>query len=113
MWSYQRRKESADKIAEAGRKLYEKLTVFASTFEEVGSAIDKAHGTFEKARGQLATGKGNAIRLAERMKKLGVSPGAGKVMTAALVELAGEDEDDVETPQLEGPDEEIEKGDAG
>jgi DNA recombination protein RmuC len=104
MWVYQRRKESADKIAEAGRKLYEKLTVFANTFEEVGSAIDKAHGTFEKAKGQLATGKGNAIRLAEQMKKLGVSPGAGKVMPAQLVELAGDEEEDEETPRLEGPD---------
>jgi hypothetical protein len=35
------------------------------------------------------------------MKNLGVSPGAGKVMPAALVELAGEDEDDEEPPRLE------------
>jgi DNA recombination protein RmuC len=94
MWLYQRRKESADKIAEAGRKLHDKLTIFANTFVEVGEAIQKAHGTFEKAKGQLATGKGNAIGLAEKMKKLGVTPGAGKVMPAELVELAqGEDED--------------------
>jgi DNA recombination protein RmuC len=103
MWVYQRRKESADKIAEAGRKLYEKLTIFAGTFVDVGMAIEKAHGTFEKAQGQLATGKGNAIRLAEKMRKLGVSPGPGKVMPAQLVDLASDEEEDEELPRLEGP----------
>lgn len=29
LWTLQKRKESADEIAEAGRKLYEKLTNFA------------------------------------------------------------------------------------
>ena len=68
MWLYQRRRESADKIAEAGRKLYEQLTVFANSFLEVGEAIGKAQGTYEKAHRQLATGKGNAVRLAEKMR---------------------------------------------
>ena len=104
MWVYQRRKESADKIAEAGRKLYDKLKVFANTFEEVGDSIERAHGTFERARGQLATGKGNAVRLAEKLKKLGVSPGPGKPMPAALVELAGDEEEDAEPAALPAPD---------
>jgi DNA recombination protein RmuC len=105
MWVYQRRKESADKIAEAGRKLYDKLKAFANTFEDVGDSIERAHGTFERARGQLATGKGNAIRLAEKLKKLGVSPGPGKVMPAALLELSGDEEDDTEVSELPPPDE--------
>ncbi|MBX7134180.1 MAG: DNA recombination protein RmuC [Fimbriimonadaceae bacterium] len=98
MWMFQKRKESADEIAEAGRKLYEKLTSFADTFVDVGSAIEKAHATFEKARGQLSTGKGNAIRLAERMKELGVGPGPGKVMPEGLLE--GNEEGDA--PEVVG-----------
>ncbi len=95
MWVYQRRKESADKIAEAGRKLYEKLSGFTETFVEVGDAIHRAHGVWEKAQGQLSTGRGNAIRLAEKMLKLGVTPAPGKAIPAKLVELAGEvDEED-------------------
>ena len=70
---YQRRKESADKIAEAGRKLYDKLTIFSNTFVDVGAAIEKAHGTFEKAQGQLVSGKGSAIKLAAKLKELGES----------------------------------------
>ena len=108
MWLFQKRKESADKIAEAGRKLFEKLTTFSDTFVEVGEAIEKAHGTFEKARGQLATGKGNAIKLAQRMVELGVGPAPGKVMAAELVALAeseeGEDDNEALTvlPAVDG-----------
>jgi DNA recombination protein RmuC len=90
LWTLQKRKESADEIAEAGRRLYEKLTSFAGTFVEIGDAIHKTHGAFEKAQGQLSTGKGNAIRLAERMVELGVAPAAGKTMP---MELLGIDQD--------------------
>jgi DNA recombination protein RmuC len=96
MWQFQKRKESADKIADAGKRLYEKLTTFANTFLEVGEAIEKAHGTFEKAKGQLSTGRGNAIRIAQQMVELGVAPATGKVLPAELVQSAGEAETDVE-----------------
>jgi len=92
MWQFQKRKESADKIADAGKRLYEKLTTFANTFLEVGEAIEKAHGTFEKAKGQLSTGRGNAIRIAQQMVELGVGPAPGKLLPAELVQLAGDPE---------------------
>jgi DNA recombination protein RmuC len=85
LWTLQRRKQSADEIAEAGRKLYEKLTNFAQTFVDVGEAIEDSRRAYEKARGQLATGKGNAIGLAEKLKELGVTPAAGKQMPAELL----------------------------
>ncbi len=88
IWTFQKRKESADEIAEAGRKLYEKLAGFAQTFENVGRAIQQSQAAFEQARGQLATGKGNAIRIAEQMKELGVTPAAGKQMPPALLQRA-------------------------
>jgi DNA recombination protein RmuC len=85
IWTFQKRKESADEIAEAGRKLYEKLTNFAQSFLNVGRAIQQSQAAFEQAEGQLAKGKGNAIRLAEQMKELGVTPAPGKQMPAALL----------------------------
>ncbi len=78
IWTFQKRKESADEIAESGRKLYEKLVTFASTFVKVGAQIRQAGDAYEDAQKQLSTGKGNAIRLAENMKELGVTPAAGK-----------------------------------
>jgi DNA recombination protein RmuC len=92
LWTLQKRKESADEIADAGRKLYEKLTTFATTFVEVGEAIQRANSTYERARGQLATGKGNAIRLAQRMVELGVAPASGKTMPHQLENESAEDD---------------------
>jgi DNA recombination protein RmuC len=94
IWTFQKRKESADEIADAGRKLYEKLTTFATTFVEVGEAIQKAQGTFEKAQGQLSTGKGNAIRLAQRMVELGVSAPVGKSIPLELTGSLGDEFED-------------------
>ncbi|MDQ2641600.1 MAG: DNA recombination protein RmuC [Pseudomonadota bacterium] len=88
IWTFQKRKESADEIAEAGRKLYEKLTNFAQSFQNLGRAIQQSQAAFEQAEGQLAKGKGNAIRLAEQMKELGVTPAAGKQMPPALLQRA-------------------------
>jgi DNA recombination protein RmuC len=86
IWTFQKRKESADEIAEAGRKLYEKLTNFAQSFVNVGRAIKQSGDAFEQAQGQLATGKGNAIRLAQQMLELGVTPAPGKQMPAQLLQ---------------------------
>ncbi len=85
IWTFQKRKESADEIAEAGRKLYEKLSTFAQTFIRVGVQIRQAGDSFEEARKQLSSGKGNAIKLAEDMKKLGVTPAPGKQMPPQLL----------------------------
>jgi DNA recombination protein RmuC len=93
IWTFQKRKESADEIAESGRKLYEKLTNFAQTFVSVGRAIEQSHDAYQQARGQLATGKGNAIKLAENLKQLGVTPAPGKQMPAQLLQ-PDQDEDE-------------------
>ena len=90
LWTLQKRKESADEIAEAGRKLYEKLTNFADSFVDVGNAIEQSHRAYEKARGQLSNGRGNAISLAERMRDLGVSPGPGKEFPPELLPPPGD-----------------------
>jgi DNA recombination protein RmuC len=104
IWTFQKRKESVDEIAEAGRKLYEKLTSFASTFVEVGAAIGKTKEVYEKAYSQLATGKGNVIRLAERMVELGVGPAPGKAMPAPLLARLNDEGEDVlgSTPLSDG-----------
>lgn len=86
LWTFQRRQDSADEIAEAGRKLYDKLSGFVATFLEIGAALEKSQNAFDKARGQLATGRGSAVSLAEKMVELGVSPSAGKRLPESLGE---------------------------
>ncbi|MET0291204.1 MAG: DNA recombination protein RmuC [Steroidobacteraceae bacterium] len=84
LWTFQRRQESADEIAEAGRKLYEKLVGFATTFLEVGASLQKSNAAYDKAMGQLSTGRGSAVALAEKMVELGVTPSAGKQLPDSL-----------------------------
>ncbi len=98
MWAFQKRKESADKIADAGRRLYEKLVTFSETFLEIGAAIERAHATYQRAQGQLATGRGNAIRLAQKMVELGVAPASGKALPAELTRAAHAAEGETNEP---------------
>lgn len=110
MWVVQKRKDSADAVFEAGRKLYEKLVGFVDTFAEVGGAIRKAGETYEKAKGQLSTGKGNAIRLATQMCELGVTPSRNKAFSADFIQLEAPTED---PPVGELPDRECGPSGAG
>lgn len=94
IWTFQKRKESVDEIADAGKKLFEKLTTFANSFVEVGNSIGRSREAFERAQGQLATGRGNAIRLAARMVELGVSPAPGKALPVVLTAKMDEGDDE-------------------
>ena len=91
LWIVEKRKRSADEIAEAARKLYDKLVNFSDTFMAIGKALEDAETAFAKARGQFSEGPGNAVRLAERLKDLGVQPSAGKNFPHQL--LAGNAEE--------------------
>ena len=71
--------------------MFEKLTTFSDSFVEVGAIIQKAHDTFENAQKQLVTGRGSAIKLAQKMVELGVGPSPGKVLAPELVALAESD----------------------
>jgi DNA recombination protein RmuC len=97
LWTFQRRQESAEEIAEAGRKLYEKLTGFAQTFLEVGALLERSAAAFDKAKGQLSTGRGSAVSLAQKMLSLGVTPAGGKQLPETLTR-AIDDEDDAAAP---------------
>ena len=57
--------------AEKAGELYDKLFGFVETMDDLGSGIKKASDSFEKAMGQLSTGRGNAIKKAEELKILG------------------------------------------
>ena len=61
----------AIEIAEKAGELYDKLFGFIETMEDVGAGIKKANINYEKAMGQLSTGKGNAIKKAVELKGLG------------------------------------------
>jgi DNA recombination protein RmuC len=71
IWQIEKQSKNAIEIAEKAGELYDKLFGFIETMEDVGAGIKKANINYEKAMGQLSTGKGNAIKKAEELKGLG------------------------------------------
>lgn len=74
LWSQESRSRNAEEIARAGAKLYDKLAAFVADLDGVGDRLRQAQEGWDEARKKLATGKGNALRLAESLREMGVKP---------------------------------------
>ncbi len=96
MWSVRKREQNAEKIAEAGARLYDKLAGFVGSFEDIEKCLSRAQDAFTKARGQLSQGRGNALRVAEEMRALGLRS-SGKTRIA---EIVAADDDGQSPPPL-------------
>ena len=94
LWRQEQRGRNAMEIARLGAALHDKLAGFVEDFEAVGSRISQAGRSFEAARGKLATGRGNAIRQAMRLRELGVTP--SKELPESYREAAQDDDNDNE-----------------
>ena len=71
IWQIEKQSKNAIEIAEKAGELYDKLLGFVESMEDIGAGLKKANQNYEKAMGQLSTGKGNAIKKAEELKALG------------------------------------------
>ncbi len=71
LWQIQKQSKNAIEIAEKAGELYDKLLLFVKSMVEVGAGLKKANTNYDKAMGQLSTGRGNAIKKAEELKALG------------------------------------------
>lgn len=73
MWQKDAVDKNAQEIAEKAGKLYDKLVSFVETFEKVGKQLNSASESWEDAKKQLFTGKGNLILQAEKMNTLKIN----------------------------------------
>jgi DNA recombination protein RmuC len=71
IWQIEKQSKNAIEIAEKAGELYDKLFGFVESMEDVGQGLKKANQNYEKAMGQLTTGRGSAIKKAEELKILG------------------------------------------
>lgn len=71
LWKQENQQKNAEEIAAKSGALYDKFATFIESFDKVGEHITKASDIFDKAKGQLYTGRGNLIRRAEEIKELG------------------------------------------
>src|SRR5699024_4123292 len=73
LWKREYQNLNAKEIAAQGSKLYDKFVGFVSNMEEVGERLNQAQKSFDKAQGQLVSGRGNLIGQAQKLKDLGVT----------------------------------------
>lgn len=74
IWRTQHQEEHAQKIAKEAEAMYEKLVLFVEELKKVGSYMQKAQDSYDVAINRLQSGKGNVIRRAENIVKLGIKP---------------------------------------
>ena len=91
IWRQEHQSRNAQEISRLAATLYDKLVGFVSNLEIIGKKLDDAKNAQEDAFKQLATGRGNLIRQAEKFKELGVQP--TKSLPEKLVDIAKADEE--------------------
>jgi DNA recombination protein RmuC len=92
IWKGKLQAKNSFEIASLGGKIYDSIAEFSEVLVDVGKAIEKAGGTFEKAMSKLKHGRGNLISRAEKLRNLGVKN--NKLISSDLIEenlLKGEE----------------------
>lgn len=88
VWKQEYQSQNAMEIAKQGADMYDKFVAFIEDMIKVGKLMDDSKNTYAEAMKKLHEGKGNLVRRAENMKKLGVK--AGKQLPQGLVDRADE-----------------------
>ncbi len=86
LWRFEDQNKHTAELANRAEKFYNKLNGFLTSMQGVGKQLDKAKESYEKAFGQLHSGRGNLIKQAAEFKELGVS--VQKELPPDLVEQA-------------------------
>ena len=86
LWRQEHQNRNAQEIARQCASLYDKFVGFVEDLDKVGQRLEQAQISYNEAAGKLKTGRGNLIRTAENVKKLGVKP--NKSLPAKLANVA-------------------------
>ncbi len=95
-WKQEYQSRNAQEIAKQAANLYDKFALFAGSMQTIGQRIDQSQQAYDQAYKQLASGKGNLIKQAEKLRDLGVQP--SKTIPQALLDVAAMSEERVELP---------------
>lgn len=77
LWQSELQSRSVNEIYASAEKLYKKFTTFSQNFVKIGTAISQLERTYNDARGQLSTGRGNIVSQLEGWRKKGLNPPTG------------------------------------
>jgi DNA recombination protein RmuC len=84
LWRQEYQNQNAIEIARQGGELYDKFVGFVDDLIELGHRMDAAKGNYQDAMAKLHTGRGNLVKRADDMKKLGAK--ANKALPQSLVD---------------------------
>ncbi len=88
LWKRDSQNRNALEIARRGGLLLDKFSGFVSTFQDVGKMLRTVDSAYEKALGQLSTGKGSLVSQARSLRDLGVK--ASKDLPAGFLDESEE-----------------------
>lgn len=94
LWRLAQQNQNAQEIASKAGALYDKFVAFVEDVDEIGNKIDASKKSFEKAHNKLISGRGNLVRRAESLKKLGAK--TAKKQKSELLDSAGVNSGDQE-----------------
>lgn len=86
IWRFEQQNKNAEEIASKAGALYDKFVNFVADLENIGARIDSAQSAYRDAYNKLSSGRGNLVRRAEGMKKLGAK--VSKALPQNLIELS-------------------------
>ena len=86
IWRTEQQNRNAREIARKAGGLYEKFVGFVTVLEDVGLSLAKAQEAYQVAHNRLSIGRGNLVRRAQTMRKLGIQ--VKKELDPALLEKA-------------------------
>lgn len=101
LWRQEAQSRNAQEIAKRGAQLYDKLELFVRSLDDMGSHLRGAQEAYATAKNRLVDGKGNAIWLAEQLKRLGVQP--NNALPAEWAEAAAEGASASDVPEGSSP----------
>ncbi len=94
LWQSEKQVRNVDKIIASASALYDKFANFSKSFADIRSKITSLQSSYEKAEGQLTTGRGNIVKRLSDFKGYGVI--ANDKINEELLERADIYEDDEE-----------------
>jgi DNA recombination protein RmuC len=103
VWRSEKQNQNAQKIADEAGKLLEKLSAFVADLDDVGARLVQAQSSFATARAKLSTGRGNVIKRAVDLVKLGARARPDKMQPLLLDAVDEEGAEVLALPPGAGP----------
>ncbi|MCQ3830958.1 DNA recombination protein RmuC [Microbulbifer elongatus] len=98
IWRYEKQNKNAEKIADEAGKLHDQFALVLESLDNLGSRIRQADEAYQETYKRLATGRGNAVKRIDSLRKLGAK--TRKQIAADLREKA-EDSHKLPSPEQE------------